>query len=44
MMLIVMELSVPQAAVMEKTTGSAVQMDSTVLPLKMTALLPTSST
>lgn len=43
-LLLVMELTAQLAAVLENTTGSAVQMDSTVLPLKISAPLPTSST
>ena len=42
--MVVMGLYVPQAAVRDKSTGTAVQMDSTVLPLKITALLPRSTT
>ena len=42
--MIVMGPYVPQAAVRDKSTGTAVQMDSTVLPLKITALLPRSTT
>ena len=44
-LLLVMGLSALLAAVLEKPTGSAAQMDSTVLPPKMPALmLPTLST
>ena len=44
-LLLVMGLSALLAAVLEKPTGSAAQMVSTVLPLKMPALmLPTLST
>ena len=39
-----MGLYVPQAAVLVNRTGTAVQIDSTVLPLKITALLPRSTT
>ena len=43
-LLLVMGLSAPLAAVLEKPTGSAAQMDSTVLIRKRIALLPTLST
>ena len=39
-----MELTALLAAALENMTGFAAQMASTVLPLKMTALLSTSST
>ena len=42
--MVVMGLYVPQAAVRDKPTGTAVQMDSIVLPLKITALLTRSAT